>query len=186
SEINVSNSAFRLCDNGDSSHSSHSSHSSRYASWDFERHVNEVFLLDKVRRSLTGVDFTQIRRDVRRARRFLLKWELSEAFELIDRVECALGDFPSNVAPRVRAEANVLRAMGAALQDDSRSALYIALMVLRNNDISPGTRSAASALCRFAHWRLRDFDSFHSVPRHRPTAALSKRHAMATVINLCV
>jgi len=145
-----------------------------------------VFLLDKVRRNLIRAYFTQIRRDVRRARRFLLKWQLSEAFELIDRIECALGDLPSSVARQVRAETNVLRAMGAALQDDSLSALHIALMVLRNNDISLGARSAASAICRFAHWRLRDFDSFHSVPRHRPTAILSKRHAMAAVINLCV
>jgi ATP/maltotriose-dependent transcriptional regulator MalT len=177
-EMNVSNGAFRLWDN--------SSHSSRHASWDLERHVNDVFLLDKVRRNLTRADFTQIRHDVRRARRFLLKWELSEAYELIDRIECALGDFPSSVASRVRAETNVLRAMGAALQDDSLSVLHIALMALGNNDISPGARSAAAALCRFAHWRLRDFDSFHSVPRHRPTAILLKRHAMAAVINLCV
>jgi len=178
-EINVANSAFCLWDNGDS-------YCPRHASWDLERHVNDVFLLDKVRRNLTGADFTQIRRDVRRARRSLLKWQFSEAFELIDRIERALGDLPSSVARGVRAETSVLRAMAAALQDDSLSALHIVLMVLRNNDVSPGTHSAAYAVCRFAHWRLRDFDSFHSVPRHRPTAILSKRHAMAAVINLCV
>jgi hypothetical protein len=99
-----------------------------------------VFLLDKVRRNLTGTDFTQIRRDVRRAHRSLLKWQFSEAFELIDRIECALGDLPSSLARRVRAETNVLRAMAAALQDDSLSALHIVLMVLRNNDVSPGAR----------------------------------------------
>jgi ATP/maltotriose-dependent transcriptional regulator MalT len=181
SEIDLSNSAFLcLSDNADWSHSP------RHASWDLERHVSEVFLLAEVRRNLTSVDLTQIRRDVRRARRLIFKWELSEAFELIDRIECALGDLSSSVASRVRAETDVLRAMGAALQDDSLSALHIALMVLRNNDISPVARSAASTLCRFAHWRLRDFDSFHSVSRHRPTAALSKRHAVAAVINLCV
>jgi ATP/maltotriose-dependent transcriptional regulator MalT len=178
-EINVANSAFCLGDNGDS-------YCPRHASWDLERHVNDVFLLDKVRRNLTGADFTQIRRDVRRARRSLLKWQFSEAFELIDQIECALGDLPSSVARGVRAETSVLRAMAAALQDDSLSALHIVLMVLRNNDVSPGTHSAAYAVCRFAHWRLRDFDSFHSVPRHRPTTILSKRHAMAAVINLCV
>ncbi|MDP9009855.1 MAG: LuxR C-terminal-related transcriptional regulator [Pseudomonadota bacterium] len=76
--------------------------------------------------------------------------------------------------------------MGAALQDNNLSALQIALKALRCDDISPGARSAASAVCRFAHWRLRDFDGVHSVPRHRPTVILSKRHAMAAVINLCV
>jgi ATP/maltotriose-dependent transcriptional regulator MalT len=176
----VSNSVFCLWDNADSS----------YASWhagsDRERQMSEAFLLVKVRRSLTGADVAQLRRDVRRARRLLLKWQLSEAFELIDRIECALGDLPPIVARQVRTETNVLRAMGAAFQDDSLSALHIALMVLRNNDISPGARSAASAVCRFAHWRLRDLDGFHSVPRHSPTAILSKRHAMAAVINLCV
>src|ERR1700723_245665 len=164
----------------------HSMYCSRHASGDLDRHVDDVYLLDEVRRNLTGADFTQIRRDVRRARRSLLKWQFSEAFELIDRIECALGDLPSIVARRVRAETNVLRAMAAALQDDSPSALHIVLMVLRNNDVSPGAHSAASAVCRFAHWRLRDFDSFHSAPRHRPTAILSKRYAMAAVINLCV
>lgn len=180
SEMNVSSSTFCLWGNGDLSCSS------QHATGGIERSVGEVFLLGKVRRNLTGADFTQIRRDVRRARRFLLRWQLSEAFELIDRIEHALSAFPSSVARRARAETNVLRAMGAALQDDSLSALHIALMVLRNDDISPGARSAASALCRFAHWRLRDFDSFFSVPRHRPTAILSKRRAVAAVINLCV
>jgi ATP/maltotriose-dependent transcriptional regulator MalT len=180
SEVNVSSSTFCLWG------SDYLSCSSQHVTGAIERSVGGVFLLGKVRPNLTGADFTQIRRDVRRARRLLLEWQLRDAFELIDRIECAVDDFPSSVAPRMRAETNVLRAMGAALQDDSLSALHIALMVLRNNDISPGARSAASALCRFAHWRLRDFDSFHSVPRHRPTAILSKRHAMAAVINLCV
>jgi ATP/maltotriose-dependent transcriptional regulator MalT len=180
SDINISNSAFCLWGNADSSYSS------QHASWDLERHVSEVSLLGKVRRNLTGADFAEIRRDVRRARRFLLKWQLSEALELLDRIECALGDLPSSVARRVHAETNSLRAMGAALQDDSLSALHFALMVSRDNDVSPGACSAASAVGRFAHWRLRDFDGFYSVPRHRPTVILSKRHAMAAVINLCV
>jgi len=179
-EIDILNSTFCLWSKGDSSYSS------RHASWDLERHIDEELLLDKLQCNLTGADFTQIRRDVRRARRLLLNWQLSEAFELVHRIECALGDSPSSVARRMRAETNVLRAMGATLQDDSLRALHFALMVLRNNEISPGARSAASAVCRFAHWRLRDFDSFHSVPRNRPTVILSKRHAMAAVINLCV
>src|ERR1700722_8242643 len=111
SESTVSKSAFCLWGIGDSSHSS------RHPSWDLERHVSEVVLLDKGRLNLRGADFSQIHRDVRRARRFLLKWELSEAYELIDRIECALADLPSSVASPVRAETNVLRAMGAALQD---------------------------------------------------------------------
>src|ERR1700722_20887769 len=180
SEVNVSNNAFSLWGNTDSSYSS------QHASWDLERHVSEVSLLGRVRHNLTGADFAEIRRDVRRARRFLLKWQLSEALDLLDRIECALGDLPSSVTRGMHAETHALRAMGAALQDDSLNALHIALMVLRDNDVSPEACSAASAVCRFAHWRLRDFDGFHSVPRHRPTAILSKRHAMAAVINLCV
>ena len=168
------------------SNNSNSLYYSRHASADCERQASKVFLLDNVRRHLTGDDIAQIRRDVRCARRFLLKWQLNEAFEFVDRIDSALGDLPSSVARQVRAEIAVLRAMGAALQDDSLNSLHFALMVLGNNDISPAARSAASAICRFAHWRLRDFDSFHSVSRHRPTVTVSKRHAMATVINLCV
>src|ERR1700722_10220687 len=180
SEINISNNDCSLWGNTDSSCSP------QHASWDFERHVSEVSLLGRVPRNLTGTDFAEIRRNVRRARRFLLKWQLSEALELLDRIECALGDLPSSVTRGMHAETNALRAAGAALQDDSLNALHIALMVLRDNDVSPEACSAASAVCRFAHWRLRDFDGFHSVPRHRPTAILSKRNAMAGVINLCV
>jgi len=168
------------------SNNANSLYYSRHASADRERQASKVFLLDNVRRHLTGDDIARIRRDVRCARRFLLKWQFNEAFECIDRIDCALGDLPPSVARHVRAETAVLRAMGAALQDDSLSALHFALMVLGNNAVSLGARSAASAICRFAHWRLRDFDSFHSVSRHRPTITVSKRHAMATVINLCV
>jgi ATP/maltotriose-dependent transcriptional regulator MalT len=178
--VTVSNSALCFLDNEDSSYSW------RHASSDVERQVSEVFALNEVRRNLTGTGFTQFRRDVRRARRFLLNWQLSEAFELIDRIEGALGDLPLSVAQQVHAETNVLRAMGAALQDDSLSALKIALLALRKSDIAPVARSAASAICRFAYWRQRDLESFHSVARHRPNVILSKRHAMAAVINLCV
>jgi ATP/maltotriose-dependent transcriptional regulator MalT len=180
SETSVSHNAFSLWGNADSPYSS------QHASWGFGRHVSEVSLLGKVRRNLAGADFAEMRRDVRHARRLLFKWQLSEALELIDRIECALGDLPSSVTRGMHAETNALRAMGAALQDDSLSALHIDLMVLRDNDVSPRAYSTASAVCRFAHWRLRDFDGFHSVPRHRPTVILSKRHAMAAVINLCV
>jgi ATP/maltotriose-dependent transcriptional regulator MalT len=176
----VSNNALCLWDNPNALYSSW------HASADLEREVGGFVLLAKVRRSLTNADIMQIRRDARCARRLLFSWKLWEAYEQIDRIERALGDAPSCFARRVRAEMAVLRAMGAALQDDSRSALQIALKALRCNDISPGARSAASAVCRFAHWRLRDFDGFHSVPRHRPTVILSKRHAIAAVINLCV
>jgi LuxR family maltose regulon positive regulatory protein len=163
-----------------------SSFSARQANWAFEKRVNEVLLLGKGRGNLTGVDYRQIRRDVRRARCLLLKLHLREGFELIGRIERALGDLPSSVARRVRAETSVLRAMGVALQDDSLTALHIALRVLRDDDISPHTRTAASAVCRFAYWRLRDFDSLHCLPRHPPTVVLGRRHAMSAVLNLCV
>jgi ATP/maltotriose-dependent transcriptional regulator MalT len=179
-EISVPDSAFCLWGDDDSSHSP------RHANWGLERHVNQVLLLGKVRRNLTGADSKEIRSDVRRARRLMLKWRLSEGFELIDRIERALGDLPSNVARRVRAETNVLRAMGVALQDDSLGALHIALRVLRDDDISPYARTAASAVCRFAYWRLRDLDSLHCLPRHPPTVVLARRHAMSAVLNLCV
>ncbi|MDB5603803.1 MAG: hypothetical protein JWP25_703 [Bradyrhizobium sp.] len=81
SEINVAYSAFWLRGDDDSSHSP------RHANWALERHVNQVLLLGQVRRNLTGADSGQIRCDVRRARRLLLKWHIREGFELIDRVE---------------------------------------------------------------------------------------------------
>ncbi|MDB6045500.1 MAG: Regulatory LuxR family protein [Gammaproteobacteria bacterium] len=180
SEINVPDSAFCLWDDDASPYSP------RHANWAPERRVNEVLLLGEVRRNLTGADSGQIRRDVRRARRLMLKWHLSEGFELIDRIERALGDLPSDVARRARAETSVLRAIGVALQDDSLSALYIALRVLRDDDISPHARTAALAVCRFAYWRLRDFDSLHCLPRHPPTVVLARRDAMSAVLNLCV
>ncbi|MEA3175893.1 MAG: LuxR family transcriptional regulator, maltose regulon positive regulatory protein, partial [Gammaproteobacteria bacterium] len=176
----VSNNALYLWDNPNALYSSW------HASADLERELCGFFLLAKVRRILTNADITQIRRDSRCARQLLFRWKLWEAYEHIDRIERALGDAPSSFARRVRADMAVLRAMGAALQDDSLSALQIALKALRCSGISPGARRAASAVCRFAHWRLRDFDGFNSVPRHRPTVILSKRHAMAAVINLCV
>lgn len=165
SEFNVSNSKSCLSSNGNPSYLS------RHASWDPERHIDEMILPGKLRRNLTGADITQIRGDVRRVRQLLLKCELSEAYELIDRVECALGDLPSGVARRARAETAVLRAMGAALQDDSPSALNIARIALRNDDISPGARSHSLGclpLCALAVKRLRPLSLCPETSTDRP------------------
>jgi ATP/maltotriose-dependent transcriptional regulator MalT len=148
--------------------------------------VNEVLVPDQVRRNLMGGDSRKIRHDIRRARRLMFKWHLSDGFELIDRIECTLADLPSDVARQARGEIAILRAIGAAFQDDSPAALHIALRVLRDDAISAHTRTAAVAVCRFAYWRLRDFDSLHRLPRHPPTVVLAREHAMSAVLDLCV
>jgi ATP/maltotriose-dependent transcriptional regulator MalT len=174
------------CD-GASGHSSQRVRNiSSYRSWDLDRHISQVARLGAVGRSVAGVSRTKLQHEVRRARCMLLRLQFSDAFELIPRIESALGELPASLALHVRDETKALRAIGAALQDDSLGALHIASMVLKTGRTGSLTETAALAVCRFAYWRLGDIDGFYSLPRLRPTAAVLRREVMPAVFDQCV
>jgi ATP/maltotriose-dependent transcriptional regulator MalT len=157
-----------------------------YGNWDLNRHISQVARLGTGSRNPTGPSLTKLQHEVRRARCMLLRLQFSDAFELITLIESALGQLPSSLAPRVRDETQVLRAIGAALQDDNLGALHIASRVLKIRRTARQTETAALAVCRFACWRLRDIDGFYSFPRLRPTGKVLMRGVMAAVFDQCV
>ena len=137
------------------------------------------------RGNLTGASLPQIRRDLVRARRLLLASRIDEAFSAIERIELQLDDMSPAVARRLRAATQLLRASGLAFQDDSLSALAIAMSYLREGPADQDSQ-AALILCRLGFWQLRKFDEFYSLPRHRPRVRCSKSSAMCTMLELSI
>ena len=119
--------AFDANNHGGSDHSpSHVHDASRYGNWDIHRHGPQVTQLFAFDRYTVGDSPSRLQHDLRRARRMLLRLDFSDAFELIARIESALDLLPPSLAVRVRDETKGLRAIGAALQDDSLGALHVA------------------------------------------------------------
>ena len=136
-------------------------------------------------RNLTGGSQFQIRRSLARARRLMLASQVDEALGAIERVELQLDDVPPAAARRFHAAAQLLRAAGLALQDNSLAALPIALSHLRG-DGANRDKHAAATLCRLGFWQLGEFDVFHSLPRHQPRTQLSKSRGISAVLDLSI
>src|SRR6202789_1544908 len=157
--------AFDANNHGGSDHSpSHVHGASRYGSWDIHRHRPQVTQLFALGRNTAGDSPLRLQHDLHRARRMLLRLDFSDAFDLIACIESALALLPAGLAVRVRDETKRLRAIGAALQDDSLGALHVASMILKSKEIGRQTEMAALAVCRFAYWRLGEMEGFYSLP----------------------
>jgi ATP/maltotriose-dependent transcriptional regulator MalT len=139
----------------------------------------------KTRWNLAGASLPRVRRDLARARQMILALQIKEAFGAVDRIELQLGDFPPAVAKRFRSATELLRGVGLALQDDSLSALAIAMSCLWEKGSSQD-RHAASTLCRFGFWQLGKFDSFCSLPRHQLHGRSSKWRSISAMFNLSI
>jgi len=198
SEVCLENPAGRLADGVgrqafDATHQRDNDHfsrqaqgTSRHGGRNSDRHISYVARLGAVDRNTAGGSQIRLEHDVRRARCMLLRLEFSHAFELIADIESALGRLPPSLAVRVRDETKALRAIGAALQDDSLGALRIASIVLKSGSIGQQTETAALAVCRFAYWRLGKMDGFYSLRRLRPPGKVLRRGVMPAVFDLCV
>lgn len=136
-------------------------------------------------RNLTGGSQFQIRRSLARARRLILASQVDEALGAIERVELQLDDVPPAAARRFHRTAQLLRAAGLALQDNSLAALPIALSHLRG-DGTKRDQHAAATLCRLGFWQLGEFDVLHSLPRHQPRMQLSKSWGISAVLDLSI
>ena len=145
----------------------------------------EILSRCKTRQNLTGASLPQIRRGVARAWRLTLALRTSEARDAIDRIELELDDVQPAVAKRIHTAAQLLRAVGLALQDDSLAALAIAMSHLRDNPAAEDGY-VSSTLCRLGFWRLGKFGAFHSLPRHQPRARWSRSHATSAMFDLSI
>jgi ATP/maltotriose-dependent transcriptional regulator MalT len=171
----------------DNEHTPRQAHGTyRYGSLVLDRHRSQVAQHFSFERNSAGDSPPRIRHDLHRARHLLLRLDFGAAFELIACIELALDILPARRARRVRDETRGLRALGAALQDDSVGALHVALMVLQSKEIGQQTKRAMLAVCRFAHWRLGEMDGFYALPRLQPHGKPRRRAALAAVFDLCV
>jgi ATP/maltotriose-dependent transcriptional regulator MalT len=145
----------------------------------------EILWRCKTRQNLSGASLPLIRRGLARAWRLILALRVNEAREAIDQIELQLDDLSPSVAKRLLAAIQLLRAVGLALQDDSLTALAIAVSHLRENPADPDAY-VASTLCRLGFWRLGKFDAFHSLPRHPPRLRWSRSHATSAMFDLSI
>jgi ATP/maltotriose-dependent transcriptional regulator MalT len=179
--------AFDANNHGGNDHSpSHVHGASRYGSWDIDGHRSQVAQFFAVGRDTASDSQSRFQRDLHRARRMLIRLDFSDAFELIACIESTLDLLPTSLAVRVRDEIKGLRAIGAALQDDSLGALHVASMILKSKGIARQTEMTALAVCRFAYWRLGEMDGFYSLPRLRSPGKVLRRAVMPVVFDLCV
>jgi ATP/maltotriose-dependent transcriptional regulator MalT len=139
----------------------------------------------KTRQNLTDASLPWVRRDMARAWRLILALRMSEAREAIDQIELQLDDLPPSAAKRLLAATQLLRAVGLALQDDSLTALAIAVSHLRENP-ADADGYIATTLCRLGFWRLGKFEAFHSLPRHPPRLRWSRSHATSAIFDLSI
>lgn len=144
---------------------------------------SEILWRCNTRQNLTDASLPGVRRGVARAWRLTLALRTSEARDAIDQIELQLDDVSPAVAKRIHAAAQLLRAVGLALQDDSLAALAIAISHVQEN---PAAQDGyvSSTLCRLGFWRLGKFDAFHSLPRHRPRVRWSRSHATSAMFDL--
>jgi ATP/maltotriose-dependent transcriptional regulator MalT len=139
----------------------------------------------RTEQNLTGASLPQIRRGLAQAWRLMLGLRVSEALEAIDTIELQVDDVPIPIAKRLRATAQLLRAVGLALQDDALAALAIASSHL-SQDPAAEDGYAASTLCRLGLWQLDKFDAFYALPRHQPRLRWSRSHATLALIDLSI
>jgi ATP/maltotriose-dependent transcriptional regulator MalT len=148
--------------------------------WSFVSHLSLAYP------KFEAMNPSALRAHMRRARRLLFKLRPDEAFTLIDQIDWSLGHFPLALSGRVREEIALLRAIGAALQDESLSALHLALRASNAQRSETRLNTGAIMVCRFAYWRLRDFDGFHSLPRPPPTGTLARRDLVPVILSRCI
>jgi ATP/maltotriose-dependent transcriptional regulator MalT len=133
----------------------------------------------------TDASAPKIRRDLAQIRRLMLALQIDEALRLIEQLELRLDDvLPAN-AQRLRGAAQLLRATGFALQDNSLAVLPVAVSLLKKGETTLDNH-AALTLCRLGFWRLGDFDSFSMLPRLEPRARWSKSLAISAMLDLSI
>ncbi len=137
----------------------------------------------KSRQDRTGTSVAKIRRELAQIWRLMLALRIDEAVRMIEQLEPRFDDVPPAKARRLRAAAQLLRAVGFAYQDDSLAVLPIAVSLLKNGGTTHDNH-AALTLCRLGFWRLGEFGCFSFLPRLELRTRWSKSLAMSAMLDL--
>jgi ATP/maltotriose-dependent transcriptional regulator MalT len=139
----------------------------------------------KSRQNPTGTSVAKIRRELAQIWRLMLALRIDEAVRMTEELEPQFDEVPPANARRLRAAAQLLRAVGFAYQDDSLAVLPIAVSLLKKGGTTHDNH-AALTLCRLGFWRLGEFDCFSLLPRLEPRARWSKSLAMSAMLDLTI
>jgi ATP/maltotriose-dependent transcriptional regulator MalT len=124
--------------------------------------AHEVFQLARISRVLTDVSVRRLSLMMARAWQALLRLECREALDTVEKIDLSLNDLPSAERDARRWEITALRAASFVLQDDCAAALPLALSTIRYCG-RESIANIARTLCRYAYWKLGDFERFHAV-----------------------
>jgi ATP/maltotriose-dependent transcriptional regulator MalT len=153
--------------------------------WQEEEAMLDTHGRCKSRQNPTVTSLPQFRRDLARAWRAMLAFQIDEALHMTERLELQLDDVPPANARRLRGATELLRAAGLALQDDSLAVLPIAVSLLKKGRTTQDDH-AALTICRLGFWRLGEFDSFCLLPRLEPRVRWPKSLAISAMLDLSI
>jgi ATP/maltotriose-dependent transcriptional regulator MalT len=145
--------------------------------------AREVFQLARMSRVLTDVSVRRLSLMMARAWQALLRLECKAALEIVEKIELSLNDLPSVERDARRWEITALRAASLVLQDDCAAALPLALSTIRYCG-RESIANIARTICRYAYWKLGDFERFHAVEQSKADVQPTRLQRIATTFDL--
>ena len=115
-----------------------------------------------------------------------LAMRFEEADQLVAGIESEIDSDDTPLNRLLRCEHQTIRAVIAALQDDSETALALAELVLAQQPGDAWIANVASNVARFGYWKAGDLTAFHATPWMPTSAEEDRRNVFATVYRLCL
>ncbi|MFM0008036.1 LuxR C-terminal-related transcriptional regulator [Paraburkholderia dipogonis] len=145
--------------------------------------AQEVFQLARISRVLTDVNVSRLSLMTARAWQALLRLECKAALEIVEKIELSLNDLPSVERDARRWEIMALRAASLVLQDNCAAALALALSTIRYCG-RESIVAIARTICRYAYWKLGDFERLHAVGQSNADVLPTRLHRVARMFDL--
>ncbi|MGC1304317.1 MAG: response regulator transcription factor [Caulobacteraceae bacterium] len=125
----------------------------------------------------------RVLRRLQRSWAAVLALRLADAHDHITAVEWEVSELSFEKAAHLHAELNLIRGAIHAIRDEPAASLAVA----RRGLAEPGLHGVvATALCRLAYWRQRDFEGLRQLPVARMPAAGTRRGVLPAVLDLSV
>jgi LuxR family maltose regulon positive regulatory protein len=115
-----------------------------------------------------------------------LAMRFEEAHQIVADIESEIDSDDTPMNRLLRCEHQTIRAVIAALQDDSETALALAESVLAQQPGDAWIANVASNVARFGYWKAGDYTAFHATPWMPTSAEEDRRNVFATVYRLCL
>jgi LuxR family maltose regulon positive regulatory protein len=126
----------------------------------------------------------QIRLRLRRAWRMTLALRTDQSSAILTTIERGLGRLLDPEATEIRAEVEIIRAVGLSMQDDMLTAMSIAQSSLKEG-VSQNLSDIGLFITRLALWKVGHLDSYHALPRTQSKTD-SSRESLSAVYGLAM